>query len=169
MIALMRAFPSTLTPQRVLLYLGGISLLVEAAVTAMDMTGLHPCHLCLLQRIPYLAVVALALLGRSISAGRWKAYAVAGCVAALMAGMGLGAYHAGVEYHWFPGPASCTDAPPADASLEALRAQIRNAPLVACDQAALHVFGLSLAAWNAVLSAALATIGIAALRRTDFS
>ncbi|HEY6579013.1 MAG TPA: disulfide bond formation protein B, partial [Rhizomicrobium sp.] len=74
----------------------------------------------------------------------------------------IGVYHAGVEWHWWPGPQSCTGPAfhyvggPLDL----------NAPVVLCDIAAWRLFGISLAGYNALISFALAGIATFLLART---
>jgi disulfide bond formation protein DsbB len=58
----------------------------------------------------------------------------------------IGVYHAGVEVGWWEGITVCTTN--TAASLE----DILKVPLVRCDQVQWAFLGLSLAAWNAILS-----------------
>lgn len=129
--------------------------------------GLAPCPLCLEQRIPYYTAVPLALaaafLARRGHAG--PARAVLGLVALLMlAGAGLALYHAGIEWHWWAGPAECSGSGPVQSSGD-LFAQLQTARVVRCDEAAWRWQGLSLAGWNVLIASALALLaGAAALR-----
>jgi disulfide bond formation protein DsbB len=72
----------------------------------------------------------------------------------LMAGGAVTAsYHAGVEWHGWPGPDTCTgDLVAAPSSVAELLAQLQNKPVVPCDEAAWVFLGLSMAGWNALLS-----------------
>jgi disulfide bond formation protein DsbB len=79
-------------------------------------------------------------------------------------GGALALFHVGVEQHWWPGPASCAAAPAGD-SYEAFRANILTQPVVRCDAPAATFLGLSLAAYNALASAALAVFAFWAWRR----
>jgi disulfide bond formation protein DsbB len=124
--------------------------------------GLKPCELCIFQRIPYALVIPLALLGL------WKKkWAVGLCVVIALLFLidsGIGTYHAGVEQHWFPGPEACTDAPSAaPLTLEQIMEKIKNAPLVACDQPQWDVYGITMAAMNAVWALMLAVCMFIAL------
>lgn len=126
-----------------------------------QMLGYAPCKLCLWQRWPHGAAIligALALLSGA------RALAFAGAAAAALTGA-LGVYHAGVEQRWWTGPDTCTSSGNLAGSAEALLDQIIAAPLVRCDEIAWVFAGLSMAAWNAVLSFALMLIWIAAARR----
>src|SRR5579863_4144489 len=70
--------------------------------------GLRPCELCLLQRWPWAAAIAIALAAL-LAGGRgalpWLALALA---AVFAVSVGLAFYHVGVEQHWFAGPTACT-------------------------------------------------------------
>ncbi len=125
--------------------------------------GLAPCHLCLLQRWPHAAavligVLALLLPGRLLPG--------LGMLAALSTS-GLGAYHAGVEQKLWPGPNACTGGDISGLSAQDLTSQLlANTNVVQCDQIAWALAGVSMAGWNAILSAGLAVIWLLAARRT---
>jgi disulfide bond formation protein DsbB len=127
--------------------------------------GLAPCELCLFERWPYYAVIAAALA--ALLAGRRGATRAFLLFAALLflAGAGLALYHVGVEQHWIAGPSACTGAGPAD-SIEALRRRLLAQQVVQCDEVQWSLFGLSLAAWNALISLALTIAAAAALSAT---
>jgi disulfide bond formation protein DsbB len=119
--------------------------------------GLHPCTLCVYQRIPYGVVLALVVLGW-VAPGQRSRLALL-CVLVFAVGAGIAGYHTGVEYGIFTGPTACSSSTGGEQTLEELRAAILSAPLVSCSQAMAYVFGLSIAAWNAIFStlACLAT------------
>lgn len=140
---------------------------LAAAFIAQYGFGLKPCHLCLLQRYPYAAVIALALAAQIPRTPARAMLLAAGL--ALAAGAGIAAYHTGVEYGVFPGPSSCTASAAAPDLLEALREQIRNAPLVSCDAPAIKILGLSLAGWNMLLYAFLTILAFYSWYKTKKS
>jgi disulfide bond formation protein DsbB len=154
--------------QTIAIALGTISLLLMLAVLGFQYIGrLPPCELCLWQRWPHVGAVVVGyggpLLIRAGLLERGAARSVAGLAALLIAISGaIGVYHAGVEWHWWPGPQSCTGPAfrftggPLDL----------NAPVVMCDMAAWRLFGLSLAGYNAVISFAVAAIGAFLLARS---
>jgi disulfide bond formation protein DsbB len=76
----------------------------------------------------------------------------------------FGAYHAGVEWGFWPGPTECTGALTRAASVTDFLKQLESVKVVRCDSAALRIFGLSLAGWNALISAGLAALAILGLR-----
>ena len=109
--------------------------------------GLFPCEMCWWQRYPHFAAVALALLSTVAQPKRlWIALAA---LAILASGL-IGAFHAGVEYGWWEGVTAC--ASHVEAGGDPLEA-IMNAPLVRCDVAPWTLAGISLAGFNAIISA----------------
>ena len=88
--------------------LSGVALLV--ALGAEWWGGLVPCALCLVERWPYRAVVALGLAGLLLPR-RLARLALAGVVLALLAGAAAAAVHVGVERSWWPSPLPQCQAP----------------------------------------------------------
>jgi len=137
-----------------------------AAVLAMQyLGGLAPCSLCLLQRWPHAAVIPLGLLALVPVMPAGARRALLGLIAlAFATTAGIGFYHAGVEYGWFAGPTACTGTV-GGATLEELRRNLMAAQVVRCDEVPWALFGISLAGYNALVSAALAAFaGWAAIR-----
>ncbi|MGK9170977.1 disulfide bond formation protein B [Inquilinus limosus] len=113
--------------------------------------GLQPCELCLYQRWPWGAAIVLGVLAAAIRPARRVLVLLAGAVI-LLGGL-LAAYHAGVEYGWFPGFTACTSAISlGNGDVSALRDQLLNAPVVRCDVPGFVLFGISMAGYNAILS-----------------
>ena len=77
---------------------------------------------------------------------------------------GIGFFHAGVEQGWWEGPSTCTSGDIGGLSTEELMNQIMAAPLVRCDEIPWEMFGLSMAGWNAAISAVLVLLWLAAWR-----
>jgi disulfide bond formation protein DsbB len=139
---------------------GSASLLAGAYV--FQALGYAPCQMCLWQRWPHMAAIALGLL-----AFAWrpsKPLAALGAIAAATTGA-LGVYHAGVEVKLWPGPSSCGAGALGDISTQDLLTQILQAPLVRCDEVAWSLMGISMAGWNALASFALAGIWLIAMRK----
>ncbi len=124
--------------------------------------GLPPCPLCLEERIPYHIVIPLSLLMAIAALVRappkllMVGFAV--IIVAMACNVALGAYHAGVEWHWWAGPTDCTG------PLTDLRAggsllnSLQSIHIVRCDEAAWRFLGISLAGYNALISLLLAAI-----------
>jgi len=144
--------------------IGALVLFAAAAVilTALAFEhfgGYTPCPLCLRERWAYYAsipalFVALVLL----SAGRTNAATVVfGLVAlAFLANAGLGTYHAGAEWKFWPGPDTCGGSQPISTGAGGLFKDLATTRVIRCDEAPWHFLGLSFAGWNAVASLVLA-------------
>lgn len=132
-------------------------LVVGTAVASQYIGGLEPCILCYYQRYPWYAAVAVALLALVLP-GKARAALLGVCALLFVVGAGIAAYHVGVEYKVFEGPAACGSVTITGQSVDALRAQLVGKPIVRCDQAAWTLFGISMAGYNLVASAAMALL-----------
>jgi disulfide bond formation protein DsbB len=134
---------------------------LAAAYVAEYGFGLKPCHLCLLQRIPYAVSIMLSLLAllscRSLLAVKALQ---ALCGISFLVGAGIAFYHTGVELHIFEGLTSCAGQEKLPATVEEMRQQLLNTPAVRCDVPAFMFMGLSMAGWNMLWSG---TLGIMTL------
>jgi disulfide bond formation protein DsbB len=140
--------------------LGSIALL-GGAYAFQHIGGMPPCKMCLWQRWPHAGAIIIGIIG--LATGR-RELAIFGMLAALTTA-GIGVYHAGVEQMWWQGPTTCTSGPIGGLSTEDLLAQIMEAPVVRCDEIAWSLFGISMAAWNAILSFILAGIWFKAYQK----
>jgi len=155
-----------LTPQRAALLIFLMAFATIAGAWVFEYYGYAPCELCLKQRWAYYTGVPLALVV-AVLAPRNPGLARTGlAVLALLwlGSMAFGIYHSGVEWKWWPGPATCTAQAGFTGGLPDL-----SKPAVLCDTPAIRIFGLSLAGWNAVISLALALVALAGLRRSQGS
>ncbi|MCV6584072.1 MAG: disulfide bond formation protein B [Marinibacterium sp.] len=125
--------------------------------------GLPPCAMCIWQRYPHAAAIALAVLAMALPG---RVVPVLGALAAATTAA-IGIFHTGVERGWWDGPSTCSAGDISGLSSEDLLAQIMEAPLVRCDEVAWSFMGLSMASWNAVLSLVLVGLWIAAARARD--
>ncbi len=140
---------------------GSAALLLGAYV--FQALGYAPCKMCLWQRWPHMAAIAIGLVGCLRPC--WPIAMLGGLAALATAGLGL--YHTGVENGWWAGPASCSGG----ASLGGiaggdLLSTDTVDKVVMCDQVSWSLAGLSMASWNAAFSLALAFLWISALRRS---
>lgn len=155
------AFFKALTVRSLLLCFGAFSAaMLSGALIAQYGFGLYPCHLCVLQRYPYVAVIAVVAIVYWLPRWQWLALWLCGGLFLLDAGIAF--YHTGVELEWFPGPDACSSNGSGGETLEDMRRAIMEAPLVSCSQAMAHVFGLSLAAWNALFATSAAVLTVMA-------
>lgn len=136
--------------------------LMGGALASQYVGGLFPCEMCLWQRWPHYAAIALALIAFLVPerAGR---IAVALAILAILASGAIGAFHAGVEYQWWQGITRCA-APVSGGSSADLLAQIMATPMIQCDVPQWTLFGISLAGFNAIFSI-LGGLGIIAMWR----
>lgn len=135
--------------------------MLTAALLMQYVGGLPPCELCHWQRWAY---IVSGLFGIGALVGPRRVFlALAGV--AFIAGAGIAAYHAGVEWGIFAGPSACSGTVTGAQTLEELRQRLTVAPVVRCDEPAWTLFGISLAGYNAVISAALAVYALGAARK----
>ncbi len=130
--------------------------------------GLQPCILCLYQRLPYAATIALGLVavGHALAGKprpvRWL---LGLCAIAFAIGGAIAAFHVGVEQQWWRGTAECTGAGIDATTVDALRAQLMAAPVVRCDEVQWSLLGVSMAGYNVLMSLGLAAFSIVAALR----
>lgn len=149
---------------------GTFALTVLGAAWLFELAGYLPCQLCLWQRIPYYSggplLVLAGVLGLSGLIGTSAVrVAVVICGVIFTAGAVLAAYHSGVEWSFWPGPASCGAAGnllSTDASdlLNSLTATVPPS----CAEAQVRFLGLSFAGWNVIASVMIATACFVSIR-----
>ena len=147
------------------LVLGASLAILGGALAFQYIGGLQPCVLCIWQRYPYGVTIALGLLALLLadrSAASWL-LGLAGL--AFLVGGGIAAFHVGVEQHWWEGTASCGTTIDFSGGTEALLKRLEAAPVARCDEVPWSLFGISMAGYNVLLSAALAVICLGAARR----
>ncbi len=155
--------------KRSALVIGALAFATIAGAWIFQAFGYEPCELCLSQRYAYYAGVPLAAIAFALAAsgaGQTLLRALFWLIALIFAAnVVLAIYHSGVEAKLWQGPTACTG------SLDAggggnLLAQLAKVKVVRCDEIQLRVFGLTLANWNIIISAALAALAArAGLRR----
>jgi disulfide bond formation protein DsbB len=131
--------------------------------------GYPPCPLCLDQRKAFYVAVPLAallLLGAGYGASR-KVLLLGFAVIALVMlwNAGLSAYHAGIEWKFWPGPSDCSG-PIDKLGQGSLMNRLQNIHIVRCDQAAWRLFGISLAGYDVLVSLFLAAIAAIGFKRS---
>ncbi len=110
--------------------------------------GLHPCHLCLIQRWPFAIVIAAGLVG--FVAANLSLLAIGASALAFLTNAGIAVYHSGIERKWWTGLEGCS-APDLTGSIEELMARIETAAVTRCDEIPWSFLGLSLANYNVLL------------------
>jgi disulfide bond formation protein DsbB len=149
--------------------LGGLALVIATGVilTALGfeyLGGYAPCPLCLMERYAYYAGIPMLFAAMALAAERPRIAALIFFAVALgfLANAGLGVYHAGVEWHFWPGPDTCATAQALPATPSDLLKGLDEARVVRCDEATWRLFGLSFAGWNALISLMLFALSLQA-------
>lgn len=117
--------------------------------------GMAPCELCIFQRWPHGVAILLGLGVAGLSRQPKRAailLALTGLVYALSTALGV--YHTGVEHHWW---ASALEACKTGINMSGtdLLAQIEASKAVRCDVVPWSLFGISMAGYNAIISAGM--------------
>jgi disulfide bond formation protein DsbB len=150
--------------------LGALVLLVAtgAIVAALGFEyigGFIPCPLCLQQRSAYYAGIPLTFLALVFVSGGRTPIATLLFVAvalAFLVNTGLGVYHAGAEWKYWPGPSSCGTLQAIGGAAGGLLDKLETVKVIRCDEAAWRFAGLSFAGWNVVISLFLSAAAIKA-------
>jgi disulfide bond formation protein DsbB len=153
----------TTTPRRtwILLAATGSAALLAGAFAFQYLGGLLPCAMCLWQRWPHAAAIALGALGAAIPSAIVAAFGAL----AMLGNAGIALYHTGVERDWWEGPSSCTGAGIGGMDVADLLNPETGGGIVLCDEVAWEMAGLSMASWNGLASLALAGVWIMAATR----
>jgi disulfide bond formation protein DsbB len=126
--------------------------------------GLQPCPMCLEQRYAYYALIPLsALVALGAARGAPRPLLIAGLVAIALVAAGnsaFGVYHAGVEWKFWQGPTDCTGPLVDFSKAGGLLDQLDKVKVVRCDEVQWRFLGLSLAGYNALISALMAAIAV---------
>ena len=136
---------------------GALALLL-GALGFQYLHHLAPCEMCHWQRWPH---IAAAILGIAlIPFLRNNTRALAWLIVALITVSGLiGAYQAGLQWGFLPGPQGCT------VEHAYVLGSGAPAPQVSCNAVTWSLFGLSLAGYNAIFSFLIAGTGAVLLSR----
>jgi disulfide bond formation protein DsbB len=161
-----KIFPVMIRDEQIARLMGaGAFALLIGALGFQYLAHLPPCEMCHWQRWPYFAAV---IIGFGATVWKWNnrllviaaIVLVAVMVILLIAISGLiGAYQTGMQWGFLPGPSACT----------AARAYVLGSgapePEISCNVVTWSLFGLSLAAYNAICAFLLAGFGAVLLRR----
>ena len=126
--------------------------------------GILPCKLCFQERYAHYLAVPLGLLAIFLP----ERFARAILVVLALAFLGnaiLGAYHAGVEWHFWAGPDDCSGGSAIPTNAGSLLAHLETAKVISCSEAGWRLAGISLAGWNTLISLTLAGVAACAAMR----
>lgn len=132
------------------------------ALASQVFGGLVPCELCLQQRLSYYwglpLLFLILLLWNRLPLPVW--YAGMAIVTAIFAwGTYMGAFHAGVEWGFWPGPTACTGV----GETMDFSALSNLTPVIGCDVVQFRFLGISLAGYNALVSLAIVVLLLVAI------
>jgi disulfide bond formation protein DsbB len=139
---------------------GSLALLLGAYV--FQFLGYPPCPMCWWQRYPHFAAVAIGALAHLL---RGPVLPILGALAALTTA-GLGVLHTGVERDWWDVQTSCTGGGGLGGLTGADLLSTDAPRVIMCDQVSWALFGISMASWNAIMSALLVVLWVLAARRS---
>ena len=113
---------------------------------------LAPCELCLKAREIYWWTMALAAVGIVVGIAPLKAaqYVNILLAFAFLGAAGFAIYHAGVEWKFWAGPASCTGGTQSVSAADLSKMLAGGGSTPQCDKPAWVFLGLSMAGWNAI-------------------
>lgn len=145
--------------------------LLAGAFAFEHIGGLPPCPLCIEQRWAHVGVIVVGVISFALiqtnASARQSARLfnwILGLV--FLFAMYKALNHVGIEYGWWAGPASCTASGAVSLDLNDLtRSLDQPTNVVLCDEIAWQMFGISMAGYNALISAGLAVLSFTAAFR----
>lgn len=130
--------------------------------------NLQPCILCLYQRKPFFAIIAITILALSIfKTKNYQKLAFFSCGALLFINIVIASYHVGVEQKIFKGPTTCSSSKDLSeiTDLKELENALSKASTVKCSEPAFTFLKISMAGWNVVYCLMLLIIVILGHKR----
>ncbi len=143
------------------------SLLMLGSAHGFERFGyMLPCPLCLRQREIYWAIAAMTVTALIL----WRIRQNPRFILAFNIMLGLvfvtgavvAAYHAGVEYKWWPAPSGCTAIAIDMSAIDLSNLNARQGVPSCTEDPWNGLYGLSMAGWNALVSLGLAVISFRA-------
>jgi len=121
-----------------------------SALTAEHFFDLAPCKMCLKQRHPYYAIIIIIIIFYlfRIIKSIWLFIL---SELAILYGLFYAIWHVGIEQKILPGPISCSGTLLNTNSIQNLKEQINNQPIVNCTDISWTIIGLSAATINTIL------------------
>jgi disulfide bond formation protein DsbB len=128
----------------------GALALILGALGFQYIGGVAPCEMCHWQRWPHIAAALIGLVVAGFVSGKAKELAWL-CVSLVLVSGLIGLYQSGMQWGILPGPSSCSG--------HRFVIGSNMVPDVQCDLVTWQLFGLSLAAYNAIFSFLIAGLG----------
>jgi disulfide bond formation protein DsbB len=133
--------------------LGSLALIL-GALGFQYIGGVAPCEMCHWQRWPHIAAAIIGIVVVALARDKARALAWLAVVLVLASGL-IGLYQSGMQWRILPGPSSCSG--------HRFVIGSNMTADVQCDVVTWQLFGLSLAAYNAIFSFLIAGLGGLAL------
>jgi disulfide bond formation protein DsbB len=115
---------------------------------------IHPCSLCIYQRYPWIIIALFSFVGLFLNRSINRIIVVAIFVI-LLASLTLSIYHVGIEQKWWANHLICKSAIDTE-NFESFKQQLIKTEMVDCAKIQWSLFGVSMAGFNAIISAILA-------------
>ena len=146
--------------------------LLLGALAFEHIGGLAPCQMCYWQRHAHKAVLLLGMLALLLiwmkSNNTLLRLSLLLIGLAFIVSFGLAFWHMGVEYKWWEGPKSCAAQPHTEINLEDIQKALSGGiKLPSCSDVPWHLFGISMAGYNALISGISAVLSFTALAKKD--
>jgi len=111
---------------------------------------LIPCHLCILQRYGYIAVLLFAILG--IKYKKKNIFSILVVISFIIT-FGIALWHKGIEAYWWTPTTECVEMSINTATFqEELDKANNEKPVAACDQISPVLFNITLVEWSLLYS-----------------
>jgi len=137
------------------------------AYIAQYVFNYQPCILCLYQRIPFFAIIAISIFALFFKNKKLRQAALYLSLILLLATSAIAFYQVGVEQKIFHGPDKCSAANLEGISdIEELKQALLATKAVRCDEPSLFFLSLSMAAWNFIYCIALFIGALFFIRRS---
>jgi disulfide bond formation protein DsbB len=129
---------------------------------------IKPCPMCLEQRYAYYLLIVLGAVLALAAPRLPRALAIAGLAILALAAFGnaiFGAYHAGVEWGFWQGPATCSGPITDLGSAGSLLQRLDTERVIRCDEVQWRFLGLSLAGYNFLISGLMGLVALFGISR----
>jgi disulfide bond formation protein DsbB len=130
--------------------------------------GIQPCPMCLEQRYAYYLVIVLGAVLALAASRLPRAVVIAALAVLALAAFGnsiFGAFHAGVEWGFWQGPATCSGPVQDLGSAGNLLQRLDTVRVVRCDEVQWRFLGLSLAGYNFLISGLMGLVALFGINR----
>jgi disulfide bond formation protein DsbB len=115
---------------------------------------IHPCSLCIYQRYPWIIIILFSFIGLFLKKSISRII-VAAIFVTLLTSLALSIYHVGIEQKWWANHLICKSAIDTE-NFESFKQQLMKTEMVDCAKIQWSLFGISMAGFNAMISAILA-------------